>query len=45
MVYGKTRADAVRSVYALALRVLADRIERTRKAPAKDLELSFARSR
>jgi predicted RNase H-like HicB family nuclease len=27
MVYGKTRADAVRSVYALALRVLADRIE------------------
>jgi hypothetical protein len=45
MVYGKTRADAVRSVYALALRVLADRIERERKAPAKDLELSFARSR
>ncbi len=45
MVYGKTRADAVRSVYALALRVLADRIERTRKAPAKELELSFARSR
>ena len=44
MVYGKTRADAVRSVYALALRVL-DRIERTRKAPAKDFELSFARSR
>ena len=27
MVYGKTRADAVRAVYALALRVLADRIE------------------
>ena len=25
MVYGKTRTDAVRSVYALALRVLADR--------------------
>lgn len=45
MVYGKTRAEAVRSVYALALRVLADRIERTRKAPAKELELSFARSR
>jgi hypothetical protein len=45
MVYGKTKVDAVRSVYALALRVLADRIERTRKAPVKDLELSFARSR
>lgn len=45
MVYGKTRADAVRSVYALALRVLADRIERTRKTPVRDLELSFARSR
>jgi predicted RNase H-like HicB family nuclease len=45
MVYGKTRTDAVRSVYALALRVLADRIERTKKAPARELEVSFARSR
>ena len=45
MTYGKTKAEAVRSVYALALRVLADRIERTRKTPTKELELSFARSR
>ena len=28
MVYGKTKHDAVRSVRALALRVLADRVER-----------------
>jgi predicted RNase H-like HicB family nuclease len=45
MVYGKTRAEAVRSVYALALRVLADRIERTKRAPAREFDVSFARSR
>lgn len=45
MVYGRTRADAVRAVYGLALRVLADRIERTKRAPARELDVSFARSR
>ena len=45
MVYGKTRADAVRSVHVLALRVLADRIERAKKTPAKEFDVSFARSR
>jgi len=33
MAYGKTRKDAVASVEALALRVLADQIERDNSAP------------
>jgi predicted RNase H-like HicB family nuclease len=45
MVYGKTRAEAVRGVYALALRVVADRIERAKRAPAKEFDVSFASTR
>lgn len=37
MVYGKTKHDAVRSVRAPALRVLADRIERTKTLPTREL--------
>jgi len=33
MVYGQTRADAVAKVKALALRVLADRLERGESVP------------
>lgn len=43
MAYGKTRADAIRSVHALALRVLADRItQEVNQAPANELVVSFA---
>src|ERR1700687_343142 len=45
MVYGKTKHDAVRSVRALALRVLADRIERTKTQPSKAFSVSLALSR
>ncbi len=45
MAYGKTRTEAVRFVYVLALRVLADRIEHTKKAPATEVSVSLARSR
>jgi len=45
MVYGKTKHDAVRSVRALALRVLADRIERTKTSPTREFSVSLARSR
>ncbi|MBI5386606.1 MAG: type II toxin-antitoxin system HicB family antitoxin [Verrucomicrobia bacterium] len=34
MVYGQTRAEAVAKVEALALRVIADRIEHGEKIPA-----------
>ncbi len=33
MVYGKTRQDAISRVQALALRVLADRIEHSEQVP------------
>jgi predicted RNase H-like HicB family nuclease len=33
MVYGKTRKDAVRKVQALALRVIADRLEHSEAIP------------
>ena len=45
MVYGKTEHDAVRSVRALALRVLADRIERTTTLRTREFSVSLARSR
>ncbi len=45
MVYGKTKHDAIRSVRALALRVLADRIERAKSLPAREFSVSIARSR
>ncbi len=45
MAYGKTGTEAVRLVYALALRVLADRIEHTKKAPATEVSVSLASSR
>ena len=45
MVYGKTKHDAVRSVRALALRVLADRIERAKSSPTREFSISLARAR
>ncbi len=33
MAYGKTKQEAVATVKALALRVLADKVEKTSKAP------------
>jgi predicted RNase H-like HicB family nuclease len=45
MVYGKTKHDAVRSVRALALRVLADRIERAKTSPTREFSVSLARAR
>ena len=45
MVYGKTKQDAVRSVRAPALRVLADRIERTKTSPSREFSVLLARSR
>jgi predicted RNase H-like HicB family nuclease len=41
MVYGATRDEAVARCQALALRVLADRIEHA-EAPAGDLAVTFA---
>ena len=40
MCYGTTRADAIARVQALALRVIADRLEHGEAEPAL-LELSF----
>lgn len=45
MVYGKTKQDAVRAVRALALRVLADRIERAKASPSREFSVSIARAR
>jgi predicted RNase H-like HicB family nuclease len=44
MVYGKTKHDAIRAVRALALRVLADRIERAKTLPTREFSVSLARS-
>jgi predicted RNase H-like HicB family nuclease len=41
LAYGPTRADAVVRVQALALRVLADRIERGEPTPGIDVLFSF----
>jgi len=45
LVYGKTKQDALRSVRALALRVLADRIERAKSSPSREFSVSLARAR
>ena len=45
MVYGKTKQEAVRAVRALALRVLADRIERAKSFPTREFNVSIARAR
>ena len=45
MVYGRTKQEAVRSVRALALRVLADRIERAKSSPSREFSVSLARAR
>jgi predicted RNase H-like HicB family nuclease len=41
MAYGKTRDEAIAKAEALALRVLADRLERKKK-PAKPATVTFA---
>ena len=41
MVYGKTRAEALAAVQALALRVLADRLEHGEAFPEELLNVSF----
>jgi predicted RNase H-like HicB family nuclease len=45
MAYGKTKQDAVRAVRALALRVLADRVERAKSTPSREFSISLARAR
>lgn len=45
MVYGKTKQDAVRLVRALALRVLADRVERAKSSPTREFNISLVRAR
>jgi predicted RNase H-like HicB family nuclease len=45
MVYGKTKQDAVRAVRALALRVIADRIERAKSSPTREFSVSLASAR
>jgi len=41
MAYGKTREEALASVQALALRVLADRLEHGESVPKELLNVSF----
>ena len=41
LTYGKTRAEAMAGVQALALRVLADRLEHGEAVPDKLLNVSF----
>lgn len=41
MAYGKTRADALTAVQALALRVMADRLEHGEALPDEFLNVSF----
>jgi len=41
MVYGETRDEAIRSVEALALRVLADKVEQSTDS-SSSLEVKFA---
>jgi len=43
MSYGKTREEAVRSVEALALRVIADRLEHGETIPGSIFAISDAR--
>lgn len=45
MAYGKTKQEAVRSVRALALGVLADRVERGKSFPTRKFSVSLARAR
>jgi len=45
MVYGKTKPEAIRSVRALALRVLADRVESAKASPAREFSVSLEQSR
>lgn len=45
MVYGKTKQEAVRAVRALALRVLADRIEKAKTSPPREFNISLAHAR
>jgi predicted RNase H-like HicB family nuclease len=41
MAYGKTQAEAVASVQALAPRVVADRVEEQKEGSGRDLSVSF----
>jgi predicted RNase H-like HicB family nuclease len=41
LVYGQTRAEAIRKCQVLALRVIADRIEHGEEASTESLSLSF----
>ena len=41
MAYGKTQAEAVASVQALALRVVADRVEEQKEGSGGQLSVSF----
>ena len=45
MAYGKTKQEAVRTVRALALRVLADRIERAKSPSTREFSVSLASAR
>ena len=45
MAYGKTKQEAVARVKALALRVLADEVEKGEKDSTKTLDVSIACSR
>lgn len=44
MAYGKTKPEAVRTVQALALRVLADRVENAKAAPTREFSVSLEQS-
>ncbi len=43
MVYGTTRADAIANVQALALRVMADRVESDHSARLTSVKFSLAK--
>ena len=43
MVYGATRADAIAQVQALALRVMADRVEHEHSARLTSVKFSLAK--
>jgi predicted RNase H-like HicB family nuclease len=42
LAYGSTRSEAAQAVKALALRVLADRLEEAKKADCRELNISIA---
>jgi predicted RNase H-like HicB family nuclease len=44
MAYGETKAEVIRRVYALALRVLADKVEHNEDVPSELLPLSLVHS-